>query len=56
MAQNLFIDTEHSFRTYEVLKSYANKIEKDDIAEEVPIAFVYNGISHAVQVWLDHED
>ena len=34
MAQNLFIDTEHSFKTYEVLKSHVNKIEKDDIMPE----------------------
>jgi transcription initiation factor TFIIIB Brf1 subunit/transcription initiation factor TFIIB len=34
VAQNLFIDTEHSFKTYEVLKSHVNKIEKDDIMPE----------------------
>ena len=41
MAQDLFIDTEHSFKTYEVLKSNAKAMEKDDIAEEVPLSLIH---------------
>lgn len=38
-----------SFSSYSVTRSNG-KVEQDNIAEEVPVALIYNGISHAVML------
>lgn len=51
VARNITFDTQTS-RMYDVVAVERNRIDalQDSIAEEVPIAMVYNGISHAVML------